>query len=275
MAAIDLEAFAEFERVGWSRIPDPYHRFLGPITGRAAGPLLDAVGIGVGTRVLDVATGPGYVAGLAAARGADVIGVDLSPRMRDLAKDLYPEVEFHVADAARLPFPDGRFDAVVAGFLLPHLADHRAVLTEFGRVLAPGGTVGLSTWDQPERAPVLGLVVEAVRQVDAPVPDGLPPGPPFFAYSDPVALQEVLEGAGLRDVAVASHTFVHQLQSAEALWDGVLAGSVRTAPLVAGQPAATRAAIRAAFNELAAPYETGGRLRIPTSILIATGQLPD
>lgn len=78
---IDVEAFVRFEAEGWSQIPQGYHRFFGPITGRAAEPLLDAAGVGASTRVLDVATGPGYVAGRAVARGASAVGVDFVPEI--------------------------------------------------------------------------------------------------------------------------------------------------------------------------------------------------
>lgn len=270
----DVAAFTEFERAGWDRIPDGYHRFMGPVTAQAADPLLDAAGVEQGDRVLDVATGPGYIAGQAAARGAEVVAVDLSAQILALARTLNPNVAFHAADAADLPFAGATFDAVVAGFLVPHLPDHERVLAEFCRVLAPGGVVALSTWDRPERVPLLGLLVDAVAQVGGRPPPGLPAGPPFFRFSDEHSLARLLEGAGLADVAVTTHAFVHRVASADALWEGVLSGSVRTAALVAGQPHTLRKAMRAAFDRLAAPYGVRGGLHLPVSVLIARGRLP-
>ena len=58
-------------------------------------------------RVLDVATGPGYVAGAAAASGATVVGLDFSPPMIAEARRRYPDIEFHEGDAEALPFDDG------------------------------------------------------------------------------------------------------------------------------------------------------------------------
>lgn len=271
---IDVAAFTAFERSGWDRIPHGYHRFMGPITAQAAGPLLEAAGVGPGDRVLDVATGPGYVAGHAASLGARAVGVDLSAEILGLARTLNPEVEFHIADAADLPFQDGEFDTAVAGFLLPHLADHDRALAEFCRVLRPHGTVAFSTWDAPDRVPVLGVVVEAVTRAGARPPTGLPAGPPFFMYSDDRALAGLLEKAGLVDVTVTTHTFVHRVPSADALWDGVLAGSVRTSALVAGQPPEIRAAIRATFDRLTEPYRVEAGLDLPVSVLVASARLP-
>lgn len=272
MTTVDLSAFTEFERAGWDHVADGYHRFLGPVTARAVEPLLDAAGAGPGTTVLDVATGPGYVAAGAVARGAEAVGVDLSAEILALARRLHPAVRFQVADAAELPFGPAEFDAVVAGFLVPHLADHDRTVAEFRRVVKAGGTIALSTWGSPDRVPLLGLIVAAVAAAGAAAPPDLPSGPPFFQYSDEQALAELLRRAGLTGVRMRTHTFVHRVPSADALWDGVLAGSVRTAALVAGQSPAQQVAIRAAFDELALPYQVDGALELPVSVLIASGR---
>src|SRR5207247_2164247 len=65
-------SFKELETAGWSEAgrADAYDRVVGRVTARAIEPLLDAARARTGTRLLDVATGPGHVAGAAAARGA-------------------------------------------------------------------------------------------------------------------------------------------------------------------------------------------------------------
>jgi SAM-dependent methyltransferase len=267
------DPFTSFERAGWDRIGLDYDRFLGPVTAAAAGPLLDAAEVGQGSRVLDVATGPGYVAGAAVGRGARTVAVDLSSEILALARARHPGPTYRVADAAALPFDDGSFDAVVAGFLLPHLADHGRAVAECRRVLVGGGMVALSTWAQPARVPGLGMVAAAVAEVGAQPPAGLPAGPPFFAYSDPAALVALLSGAGLADVGVTLHGFEQRVPSAAALWEGVLAGTVRTAALVTAQPAETQVAIRAAFDRLVEPYvREGGEVVLPVSVLVAAGR---
>lgn len=271
---IDVAAFVRFEAEGWSLIPEGYHRFFGPITGRAAEPLLDAAAVGAGTRVLDVATGPGYLAGRAAARGASAVGVDLAPAILALAADLNPAVEYRHGDAHHLPFEDSSFDAVVSGFLLPHLGDHARAMAELVRVLAPGGRLAVSTWDLPGRTEIPGLLLAAVQEAGASPPADLPAGPPFFRYSDDGALGGLLRGAGLDDVQVDRLAFIHQLPSATALWDGLLAGTVRAAPLVRRQPEPVQQRIRAAFDRLAARYNTGDSLQLPVSVKLASGQKP-
>jgi protein-L-isoaspartate O-methyltransferase len=92
------DAFAAFERSGWeSGRASPYHRGLGAMTSRPIPAMLDAAAVGTGSAVLDVATGSGYAAALAAERGAEVVAVDLSREMLDLAAELHPEIEFRQA----------------------------------------------------------------------------------------------------------------------------------------------------------------------------------
>lgn len=90
-------------------------------------------------RVLDVGTGTGVAAHALAGwfPTADVTGVDLSPAMIGEAARKGGRVRFQVADASRLPFPDGSFDLVVLMNAVPFF-------DEIARVLAPGGHAAFS-----------------------------------------------------------------------------------------------------------------------------------
>ena len=273
---IDAEAFVRFETARWRspRVIDTYHRFFGPITARAVEPLLDAAAVGPTRRVLDVATGPGYLAGRAAARGAEVTGVDIAPEMLVLARRLWPDVTFRTADAHNLPLEDASCDAVVANFLVPHLADHEQAVQEFVRVLRPGGLLALSTWDHPERVPLLGAFIDAIRLSGAGTPADVPPGPDFFRYADGQKLAGLLWQAGLRDVAVDRLEFTHTLGSTDELWEGVIGGSVRTAALVRGQPPHVQERIRRTFGHLVAHYRVEAGLQLPVSVRIGAAARP-
>jgi len=269
---VNAVAFTQFEHDGWSQAAEDYHRFFSPVTGRVADPLLDAAQVTDGSTVLDVATGTGQVAARAAARGAAVVGVDIAEPMVALAARFNPGLDFRSADARDLPFEDGAFTAVAANFLLPHLGNHQVAMREMTRVLRTGGWLALSTWDLPERVAVLGLVVAAVAEAGAAAPEGLPAGPPFFAYSTDDALTGLLRGAGLRDVDVRCLSFTHQVPTAQALWDGVLEGTVRTSALVKSQPPRVQRRIRANFDRLAADHLAGDGLQLPVSVKIAHGR---
>jgi ubiquinone/menaquinone biosynthesis C-methylase UbiE len=99
-----------------------------------------------GKTVLDAACGPGLTAARLADAGAEVVGVDGSRGMVKYAADRYGDratfVEADLTDP--LPFDDGRFDVVVSQFTLEFVPDLHDTVGEFGRVLAPGGTLVVS-----------------------------------------------------------------------------------------------------------------------------------
>jgi ubiquinone/menaquinone biosynthesis C-methylase UbiE len=270
----DAEAFNAFEAAGWEECVAGYERFFGGITPRLAEPLLAATGVGPGDRVLDVASGPGFVAAAAAARGAGVVGVDVAPAMVAHARRLHPQLDFRQGDAEALPFGDGSFDALLANFLLMHLGRPERAAAEFARVLVPGGRLALTVWDVPERARFVGVLVEAMSEAGAAPPPGVPAGPPFFRFADEGEFTALLHDQGLEAVTVRTIAFEHGQPSADALWRGLLTGTVRMSALVLGQTPARQAAVRAAFDRLAAQYERDGRLELPVSVKLAAAAKP-
>jgi len=115
-----------------------------------------------GDSALDVCCGTGDLALELARRVAPegrVIGCDFSEPMLDLARDKAEErgaegVRFEWADALRLPYDDGRFDAVTVGFGVRNLADLDRGLREMTRVLRPGGRLVVLEITQPRRPPL-------------------------------------------------------------------------------------------------------------------------
>jgi SAM-dependent methyltransferase len=120
---IDANAFIAFEADGWQRQAPTYGDFLGQITRQFVSALLDAAGVVSGLKVLDLATGPGYAAGMAAQRGAAVIGVDFAEAMVQLAQRGHPDLDFREPDAEALPFSRSRSSwPEVVGRFNPRLA---------------------------------------------------------------------------------------------------------------------------------------------------------
>ncbi len=133
--------------------------------------LAEAVDIRADERVLDVAAGNGNATLAAARRFADVTSTDYVPdlldngRTRAAAEGL--EVDFRVADAEDLPFPDGYFDVALSTFGAMFTPDHTRPAGEMLRVVRDGGRIGLANWT-PE-----GFIGQLFKLVGAYIP---PPG---------------------------------------------------------------------------------------------------
>lgn len=274
MGDSELDAFNAFEATGWDRQARTYGDVIGRVTSRLVDPLLDAAGVGPGRRVLDMATGPGYAAAAAAARGAEVVAVDVAPAMVELARRLHPGLDVRRADAETLPFADADFDAAVSNFVVPHLGRHDRAVAELVRTLRPGGCLALTTWDTPDRTRLLGVFLEAFAAAGAGTPAELPAGPPFFRYADDGLFTELLENAGLIDVQVRTVAFDHEVASPDELWDGMLGGTVRTSALFLAQPDEVQARARAAFDRRIEDYRRGDHLELPISVKLAAGRKP-
>jgi len=112
--------------------------------------IVAAAGVGPDDRVLDVACGTGNAAIRAAATGADVVGVDLTPELFDAARaeaaDAGVTVDWVQGDAEELPFEDHGFDVVLSTFGSMFAPRHAVAAAEIARVLRPGGRVGLTAW---------------------------------------------------------------------------------------------------------------------------------
>ena len=162
----------------------------------AAEAVVDRAGLAPGERVVDVGTGTGNAALLAAARGATVTGVDPSDRLlsvaraRAAARDL--DATFVAGEAAALPVPDAGADVVLSVFGVIFALDAAAAAAELARVTAPDGRILLSAWIPT------GAITTMVRIARETVREalGAPAAAPPFAWQDRDALAGLLEPHG-------------------------------------------------------------------------------
>ncbi|WP_433428918.1 class I SAM-dependent methyltransferase [Nonomuraea sp. CA-141351] len=157
-----------------------------------------------GQRVLDLGTGYGEPALSVAPLlrpGGDVIGIDLSGEMIELARRRatgQPDVEFLVGDFDTLDLPDASADVVLARFALMFAPAPARTFAEIRRVLAPGGVLAATVWASPQLNGFATGTLAVARALGASPPPGAP-GP--FAMADLDTLIQQLRGAGFADVS--------------------------------------------------------------------------
>jgi SAM-dependent methyltransferase len=272
--SFDPKPFRDFEQSGWNATAQKYNAHFGNITPGFSAALLDAAGVQQGTRVLDIATGPGYVAGAAAQRGAEAIGVAFAPNMVIEARKLHPHATFQEGDAEELPFPDGSFNAVVISFGMLHVSRPEVVLVEVRRVLRPGGRLAFTVWGNPQTAAAgLGILLRAVETYGT-TDVGLPAGPPLFRFSDHQETRRVLLEAGFVDPQVIDLPYTWALPSPEALLQAFIEAGVRAGELLRLQTPAALEAIKAFVHKEVTAYEQGGVIRLPMGAVLASAMTP-
>ena len=103
----DAAQLRNYERDRFAAMAEGYIDFFAPVTALAITPLLDAVRLKPGMKLLDLPAGAGALAGEATRRGAQVTGIDLAPGMIARARERHPGIDFRVGDVDHLPVADG------------------------------------------------------------------------------------------------------------------------------------------------------------------------
>ncbi|MBL4783602.1 MAG: methyltransferase domain-containing protein [Porticoccaceae bacterium] len=269
MTAVDN--FKDLELKGWNQKARDYGDFAGQITRQVVEPLLDAVKVTAGTVFLDIATGPGYTAGAAQARGAIATGVDFSSAMIDEASRNYPSALFYEGDAEHLVFPSGFFDAAACPFGLLHMADPDKAISEAWRILKPGGKFAFTVWAPPEKHAFFELVLGAIARHGS-MDVALPEAPPFFRFSEPTESQKTLEKAGFNEIDISELVLNWQPTSGQELLDTIYKSTVRTAMLLEAQDAENREKIH---QEIIAAVDTSEEpIALPWPALMAVASKP-
>lgn len=264
----DPEAVRAFEHAGWQQAAGEYNATFARASAPFVEALLDAAGVAEGVQVLDLCCGTGVVTGAAAARCALATGVDFSAAMLAEASMAHPRLRFDEGDAEALPYPDRSFDAVVSNFGIHHIARPDRAMAEAMRVLRPGGRFVFTTWADANWR----LLFDAIRahgdmQAASAPPSGGNLGTPEAALC-------LIADAGFSDCRAET---VHRewLVAEPRDFVGALArGTVRTAALIAAQPADALPAIEAAVAEAAAPYHCDDGFAVPIVAILASGAKP-
>lgn len=223
--------------------------------------LCEAAGVTTGQTVLDIACGTGIVARTAADRAAPdghVVGLDLNEAMLTVARRVRPDIDWRQGDAAALPFPDASFDIVLCQMALMFLPDRRTALSEMRRVVRPGGTVAVVVSSRLDAQPAFRpFVTMAARHAG---PEAMSLLGSYFVCGDLDTLTGVVQGAGLRVLATATHSGTYRAPSV----DTFVTTEVESTPLVARITDDAYRRIRTDAHEVLAPFTTrDGRVEAP------------
>ncbi len=171
-----------------------------------------------GERVLDLATGTGWGSRVIGQRfpGVRVTGADIAEQMLDYARTMAAtlrlEIDYQHADAEKLPFADGSFDAVISTFGVMFAGNPEAAAAELARVVKKGGRVVLSTWKHDSN---VFHMFGVMKQFMPPPPQPAPPSP--FAWGKAERLHELLDANF--DVEIEEGTNHYRYASGEQAWN--------------------------------------------------------
>ena len=144
--------------------------------------VIAAVAAQPGERVLDIAAGTGTSSEPFADAGVDVVPADFSLGMLRVGKRRREDLGFTAADAMRLPFADGAFDAVTMSFGLRNVADVGVALAEFARVTRPGGRLVVCEFSQPTSRAFRTVYTEHLMRALPPVARRVSSNPESYVY---------------------------------------------------------------------------------------------
>jgi enediyne biosynthesis protein CalE5 len=182
-----------------------------------------------GLRVLDLGSGTGYPALLAARTvGPDgtVIGIDLAEQMLNAAQRKasslrLSNVSFQTGDVTTLPFDAASFDAITSRFCLMFLPDIPKAVTEIGRVMKPGGWLSAAVWSAPDKNAYLTTPLAVIKQfIELPPPDPTAPG--IFRLAKPGELMRMLQESGFVNIVEEEYLAEVRFPSGEEYYESLM-----------------------------------------------------
>ena len=155
-----------------------------------------------GMAVLELGCGAGYFTQELARSGADVVAIDVSPELLEIAKSncSAPNVQYQIENAYQLSYDDAAFDSVVGSSVLHHL-EIKAALRDIYRVLKPAGTIYFT---EPNMLNPQIAIQKNIPWIKRKLGDS-PDETAFFRWP----LRRLVEQIGYRDIRIDPFDFLH------------------------------------------------------------------
>jgi SAM-dependent methyltransferase len=234
----------------WGRRPRDWAELAEPSNQPLFAKVLDRLGVGAGTRLLDIGCGSGFAAAMAAALGATVTGIDITAQLIEVARERVPEAEFVIGGMDDLPFASESFDAAVGFNAFQFADDAPTAVREAARVVKAGGLIAATTFAEPERneSTALHLALEPLRGATPGAPAHLP-----YGLSNPGGLERLLAEASLEPVESGEVPLTWAHGSVEDAVRAVLASGGGAMAIEAAGEDAARAALQHAVKPFTRP----------------------
>jgi SAM-dependent methyltransferase len=252
------------QRYGWDRAVQDYDKYFVPVLTQCSEKVMELLDPQPGERVLDVATGTGVAAFMAAERvgpSGQVVATDISEKMINqtqgyAAKRGITNMEFERADAEDLPYPDASFDAVtcVLGLMFP--AEPQRAIDQIYRVLKPGGRAAVCVWGRRENCGWAELFPITDARVESDV------CPLFFQLGLPGALPLAFENAGFSDITEERRGTLLEFRATRELLAAMFGGGA-VALAYSRMPDEVREEMHREFLDSVEEYRNGNGYAIP------------
>ena len=278
------EQVIESQRQDWNRVAggwEKWDRFFDEQMAFLNHRLVADARVRSGMRVLDLGSGTGYPALLAAqtvGTNGQVIGVDLAAQMLDAARRKATSLKlsnltFQTGDVTSLPFEQASFDAVTTRFCLMFLPEIQKAVTEIARVLKPNAWLASAVWSAPDKNPYLKIPIDIIKQfIEIPPPDPTAPG--IFRLAKPGDLAGMLQPAGLVDISEQEFLGDVQFSVAEEYFSSLMDIAAPIQNLWTKLTPTQQTEARERIIQTAGQYRKGAVIALPIAVRMVAGRKP-
>ncbi|TKB90353.1 MAG: methyltransferase domain-containing protein [Nitrospira sp.] len=284
MASPSPEQIIETQRQDWNRVAggwEKWDRFFDEQMTFLNHRLVADARLRSGMRVLDLGSGTGYPALLAAqtvGSSGNVTGIDLAEQMLEAARRKaaslkLSNITFATGDVTILPFEAASFDAITTRFCLMFLPKIPKAVAEIARILKPDTWVAAAVWSAPEKNPYLKIPIDGIKQfIELPPPDPTAPG--IFRLAKPGELASMLEQAGLVNISEQEFLGDVRFAAADDYFSSLMDIAAPIQNLWAKLSADQQIEAKQRIIQTAGQYRKGTAIALPIAVRIVAAQKP-